>query len=466
MKIKKAISLLLELAMVFILSASTASARNQEPTAGGGNDWTGSNEQKIWGLMTVWSEAKFNFPFFAQRPGLNWDEKVREYLPRVIAAPDMDSYYDILCEFAALLKDGHTAVNRPGGFLDPGSDWPPLEVQVVGGKYVVARCDETAELKKNKIYPGLEIVSIEGVPADSYFQAHVLRYESRGSRQADEALNIFRLLLGTKNTMVALGVRDWNGKERSVSLTRNSLRKSGQPFFPRLFEWYMNESSPIEIRRMKGGIVYIKIANFGSEQASKEFLKLFDRIDWLAVKGVIIDIRYNPGGDDRFAFPIIGCFIATPVKSFLWKSPKYVPAKIAWGHDPEWEQGFMGEGEFIQPRAGRRYLGPLVILTGPATYSTAEDFLIPLDFSKRAVLVGETTAGSTGNPHRVALPGGGNFRVVTLRTLYPDGREWVGIGIKPQVEMHPTQKDIVNNFDRILNGGIEVIKNWGKYHKK
>lgn len=115
------------------------------------NAWDGTVEQKVMGLMTVWSEAKYNFPFFDQRPELNWDDKVREYLPRAIAAEDMDSYYDVLCEFAALLKDGHTAVNRPGGPLNPANDWPPLEIQVVGGQYVVVRFAETDELIKYNI---------------------------------------------------------------------------------------------------------------------------------------------------------------------------------------------------------------------------------------------------------------------------------------------------------------------------
>jgi len=300
---------------------------------------------------------------------------------------------------------------------------------------------------------------------ESYFQAHVLRYQSWGTRQADEAISIYKILMGPKGTVVNLKVKDLNGRERAVLLTRNSAAKTGQPFFSRLFEWYMNESAPVETRMMKDGIVYIKIANFGSEQVVKEFMKAFERIAWPTVKGVILDIRFNPGGDDTFAFPIIGCFIADPVKSFLWKSPKYVPAKKSWNFDPEWEQGPCGP-EFIQPRTGYRYLGPLVILTGPSTFSTAEDFIIPLDFSNRAVLVGETTAGSTGNPLRVQLPGGGNFRVVTLRTLYPDGREWVGIGIKPHVEIHPTRHDIYKGNDPVLRKGVEVLKNWEKFHYK
>ena len=161
---KTTTKLLLAFAATLIFSSGAIFAQAQ--SANNENAWTGTTEQKIWGLMTVWSEAKFNFPFFDQRPGLNWDEKVREYIPRVIAAGDMDAYYDVLCEFAALLKDGHTAVNRPGGFINPASDWPPLEVQVVDGKYLVARFDKTVELEKNRIYRGLEIVEIEGVPVD------------------------------------------------------------------------------------------------------------------------------------------------------------------------------------------------------------------------------------------------------------------------------------------------------------
>jgi carboxyl-terminal processing protease len=462
MRMKAVVLFLLAWVVTWSLSSGVVFA--QEQTQNNDQAWTGTSEQKIWGLMTVWSEAKYNFPFFDQRPGLNWDEKAREYLPRIIAAPDMAAYYDILCEFAALLKDGHTAVYRPGDFIDPALDWPPLEVQVVDGKYIVARFEETAELKKNKIYRGLEIVEVDGVPVDTHFQNRVLRYISWGTRQADEAISIYKLLMGPKETVVGLKVRDTNGRERSLSLTRNSAAKTGRPFLTRVFECYLNESTPVETRLMKDDIVYIKIANFGSEQVVKEFLKAFDAIAWASVKGVMLDLRFNPGGDDTYAFPVIGCFFDAPVKSFLWKSPRYVPAKASWGFAPEWEQGFLGPEESIRPRHGNRYLGPLVLLTGPATFSTAEDFLIPFDFSKRAVLVGEATAGSTGNPRRVPLPGGGYFRVVTLRTLYPDGREWVGTGIKPQVQIHASQQDIRQGNDPVLKKAIEVLKNWARYH--
>lgn len=45
------------------------------------DQWTGTDEQKIWGLMTIWSEAKFNFPFFDRIPDVDWDFEAREYIP-------------------------------------------------------------------------------------------------------------------------------------------------------------------------------------------------------------------------------------------------------------------------------------------------------------------------------------------------------------------------------------------------
>ncbi|MGB3564391.1 MAG: S41 family peptidase [Thermoanaerobaculia bacterium] len=173
--------------------------------------------------------------------------------------------------------------------------------------------------------------------------------------------------------------------------------------------------------------------------------------------GIILDIRFNPGGESSIAYDVVSYFIDEPVKAAMWKSIKYVPAYRSWGNEPEWEQS---DPAIVQPREGTRYLGPLVVLTGPATYSSAEDFLVPLSFSGRAVLVGGTTAGSTGNPIYVDLPRDGKFRVVSKRDLFPDGAEFVGYGITPDVVVEPTQHDLFEERDPVLEAGIEAITNW------
>jgi hypothetical protein len=45
------------------------------------NEWTGTAEQKLWGLMQIWSEAKYNFAFFDRHPDPDWDAEVQKCIP-------------------------------------------------------------------------------------------------------------------------------------------------------------------------------------------------------------------------------------------------------------------------------------------------------------------------------------------------------------------------------------------------
>jgi C-terminal processing protease CtpA/Prc len=42
--------------------------------------------------------------------------------------------------------------------------------------------------------------------------------------------------------------------------------------------------------------------------------------------------------------------------------------------------------------------------------------------------------------------------------MYPDGREFVGVGIIPDVEVHPTAADIAAGHDVVLEKGLEVLR--------
>lgn len=412
--------------------------------------------------MNIWAEAKFNFPYFDRIPNLDWDQEVQKFIPKVLDANTLDDYYSQLMEFAALLKDGHTAVLPPWGFIKPGYDHPPVELQVVGDRFFVARTGDTEEIRQQRIFPGLEVIEIgDQVPVHQYHKENVLRYCSFGTPQADEAIGLVGIFSGPKNSLVPVTVKDTDGTIRKVSLTRNSADKSGMPFFWRWIRWYMFEPV-IEMKMLASDICYIKISNFGSEKVVKEFQKVFDELDLTRLQGLILDVRFNPGGNSSHAYSIASFLTDQPLTASKWKSRSYVPAYRSWGRPTEWLEA---EPETIEPREGKRYPGPLVVLTGPGTFSAAEDFLVPLKYSRRAVLVGEKTGGSTGNPIIVPLPGGGIFRVVSKRDLFPDGQEFVGIGIAPDVEVHFTQPDLLNGIDPILQKGSDVIRNWVSYHK-
>ncbi len=129
-----------------------------------------------------------------------------------------------------------------------------------------------------------------------------------------------------------------------------------------------------------------------------------------------------------------------------------MPAFRAWGKDEGWH---IGEPEWIEP-ADNPYLGPVALLVGPKTFSAAEDFAVSLHHAKRAKLFGLKTGGSTGQPIRIPLPGGGSARICCKRDTYPDGREFVGVGIIPDVSTAGN-----SNKNAALDAAINALRqNW------
>jgi carboxyl-terminal processing protease len=186
-----------------------------------------------------------------------------------------------------------------------------------------------------------------------------------------------------------------------------------------------------------------------------QFRAFFAGLDLHSAKRIILDNRFNPGADSSNTHDVVSYVIDAPVEASMWRGLKHVPAYRSWGNEPEWEQS---DPDIIQPRDGTGFLGPLVVLTGPSTFSSTEDVLVPLVASRRAVLAGSRTAGSTGNPIYVDLPGGGKFRVVSKRDLCRDGTEYVGYGIAPDVAVEPTRLNLVEGRDPVLEAGIEAIE--------
>jgi C-terminal processing protease CtpA/Prc len=99
-----------------------------------------------------------------------------------------------------------------------------------------------------------------------------------------------------------------------------------------------------------------------------------------------------------------------------------------------------------------------VILQDHDTYSAAEDFLVAADGMDHVTTIGRPSNGSTGQPLRVDLPGGGTMQIVTKRDTYPDGRDFVGIGIQPDVFVEVTVDDVVKGRDVQLERSIEILR--------
>lgn len=88
------------------------------------------------------------------------------------------------------------------------------------------------------------------------------------------------------------------------------------------------------------------------------------------------------------------------------------------------------EPAWIEP-VGGAFRGPLKILIDGGVFSTAEDFVLPFKDNGRALIAGEVTGGSSGQPYVCDLGGGMQLWVGTKRQYLPDGGPFEGVGIAP-----------------------------------
>ena len=71
--------------------------------------------------------------------------------------------------------------------------------------------------------------------------------------------------------------------------------------------------------------------------------------------------------------------------------------------------------------------------------------------------MGEPTHGSTGQPLSLELPGGGSARISAKRDFYPDGREFIGRGVQPDIPVKATVEDIRAGRDVVLKKALDYL---------
>lgn len=399
-------------------------------------------DERIAGLSLLWSEAKYNFAFFERTPKLDWDALYLETIPKVRAAQNTLEYYRILERFYAQLHDGHTSVIYPRE-LGEVLGWPLVTTRWIEGKVLLDQVRDPA-LAEQGLVRGLEVVAIDGVPARQYGMERVAPYRSASTPQ-DLETRVFEntLLSGPKDSPVELTLRDAGGREFTRTLPRKT--NSERAKYPGL------PTQRFEFRLLPGNVAYVALNSFASAGIVEDFEAAFPQI--LKAEALILDLRQNSGGSSRHGWSVLGRLTDKPFLSSQWRTREHRPAMSAWRKPEGW---FTSEPKPIPPHGGAFFSKPVVLLTNAHTYSAAEDFAVAFDAMQRGRIVGEPTGGSTGQPLFFALPGGGSARVCTKHDRYPDGKEFVGVGVQPHTLVRPTVADFRAGRDAALEAGRKI----------
>lgn len=197
------------------------------------------------------------------------------------------------------------------------------------------------------------------------------------------------------------------------------------------------ELEVVESRMLEDGVAYVRLTEF-SAQATPELREALQELMAQKPKGLIFDLRGNPGG-----------FLQTSVEvasQFLDKGLVLVERGKGG-----FERAYPVEGGGLATQV------PLVVLVDAGSASASEIVAGAIQDSGRGILIGERTfgKGSVQLPH--TLSDGSELRVTIARWFTPKGREIQGVGIIPDIEVEVTQEDLEAGRDPQLERAVEYL---------
>jgi carboxyl-terminal processing protease len=155
---------------------------------------------------------------------------------------------------------------------------------------------------------------------------------------------------------------------------------------------------------MDHGVGYIELRVF-SENTTSELRTAIDDLRKQGMKGLIIDVRGNPGGLLDQAISASDLFLKRG------QSVSELRGRVA------------GMNQKFMAQSADQYPGlPVVVLTGPQTASASEILAGSLQDHDRALVVGETTFGKGLVQTLFQLPAGHWLKMTTARWYTPVGR--------------------------------------------
>jgi carboxyl-terminal processing protease len=188
-------------------------------------------------------------------------------------------------------------------------------------------------------------------------------------------------------------------------------------------------------------VAHLKLMRFG-ERTAREWEEAINQIKNERLKienyrGIILDVRNNPGG-------------------FLDGSVFIVSEFLADGVVVQQDKGADGKEIYSVNRKGDLYEDPLVVLINEGSASASEIVAGALKERRKGVkLIGLKTFGKGTVQEAQDLSNGAGLHITVARWLLPSGKSIDKEGIKPDIEVKMDEKD--ETKDPQLDKAVEIL---------
>ena len=385
--------------------------------------------------------------------GLDWPAVRDELRPKEEAAVTMDEAREVMSEMINRLGQSHFGI-FPGtvyedaaaatGAGDEDADnhghsgATGLEVRVRDGEVLVVSVLPGSPADQSGVKPGWVVLSARGIDLAQRVEKLAEVLEDKTSKGLMLAMAMQSRLAGDVGETMSVVFLDGEGTDVEQDLVLTAARGTATTLgnLPSVRVWH-------ETRRLPGGIGYFGFNYFlGIMDVMPAFNKAmqeFTSPEGPPAKGVIIDLRGNPGGLGAMAMGMSGWFVEGKGRQLGVMTMRTGDLKFA-----------------INPRSNS-YSGPLAVLVDEVSASTSEIMAGGLQDLGRAKLFGITTAGAALPSVIEKLPNGDGFQYAVANYVSEGGQQLEGHGVKPDFEIVATRADLLADGDPVLNAAVAWI---------
>ncbi len=327
----------------------------------------------------AWELVRENY-YDASFHGVNWAELEHKYDSKI---ENTDDAYKAIKAMLDGLKDPYTRFLDPRAFQDEND---AIDAHIVGiginlqqskdqTHLIITRTIENSPAERAGIAPGDEVLAIDNNSALGITP-----------EQAAEHIR------GKAGTNVMLAIKH-EGNQQVVNITRQEI-----------------EIRAVTAKMFDSGIGYIQLSTFISSDAAREFRHALTRLS--GAKGLIIDLRDNPGGLLANALEMA---------DMLLDGGTIVSTISRYGRHTDMSSG--------QPVTRQ----PIVVLVDEESASASEILASAIKDNGRGIVLGTRTYGKGLVQEINRLPSGAALHITVSRYLTANGSDINKVGIEPDI---------------------------------
>lgn len=389
--------------------------------------------EKVW---TTVNEKHYD-PTFG---GVDWQKMRALYEPQALAAKTLPEFHAVLRRMLGELKLSHFGIfprETPNPNKESHDGVIGIEIKMIDNEPVIYRVEKDSPAAKAGLKAGFIIRAIDGKTIRAMLAPLERVIAERTSNENVKKLyreRFVAVFLGGKpETRVRVEVLNARNRAQTFDVARYLAKaEMSEPFgnFPA-------QEVVFETKQLENSIGYLRFNIWVMPQMAKirDAFRALTR-----TRGIIIDLRGNPGGIGGMATGLAGLLMNERVSLGSMKSR-------------------LAEQKFIVYPQSDPYTGKIVILTDYGTASTSEVLAAGLQDLGRAAIVGERSMGAVLPSIFDTLPTGAIFQYVISDYKSPKNVLVEGRGVTPDREVKQTRAALLAGRDLPLEAAVKLILN-------